>query len=81
MQEFSRAHTFQVKFYDFRQEFSFLALLMVGKEQGLIFISEKGQVAFLTSKKGQGAILIFKKRQRTFLTFKKRAGRGALRKT
>ena len=70
MQEFSRAHIFQVEFYDLRQESTFLALLMVGKGQGLFFISEKGQVAFLNSKKGQGAILIFKKR----------AGRGTLRK-
>ena len=53
-QEFSQAHTLQIEFYDFRQESSFLALLMMGKGQGLFFISEIGQGAFLTSKKGQG---------------------------
>ena len=61
MQEFSQMHTFQVAFCDFWQECSFLTLLMVGKRQGLFFISEKGQSAFLTSKKGQGAMLTFKK--------------------
>ena len=74
-------HTFQVAFSDFRQESSFLTLLMVEKGQGFFFISEKRQGAFLTSKKGQGAILTFKRRQGAFLTFKKRAGCGALRKT
>ena len=69
MLEFSRTHTFQVAFYDFRQESSFLTLLMVGKGQGLFFISEKGQGAFLTTKKGQDAILTFIKRQGTFLIF------------
>ena len=47
-------HTFQIEFYDFRQESSFLTLLMVGKGQGLFLISEKGQGAFLTNKKWQG---------------------------
>ena len=61
----------KVAFPDFRQESSFLALLMVKKGQGLFFIFEKGQGKISTSKKGQGAIL----------TFKKGAGRGALRKT
>ena len=72
--------TFQVAFYNFWQESSFLTLLMLGKGQGLFFISEKGQSAFLTSKKGKGAILTFKKRQGIFFTFKKKAGCGALRK-
>ena len=67
-------YTFQVAFNDFRLESNFLALLMVGKEQGLFFISEKGQGAFLTSKKKQGAILTFKKGQGSFLTLKKRQG-------
>ena len=79
VQEISWTHTLQVAFYDFQQESSCLALLMMGKGQGLFFISEKRQGAFLTSKKGQGAILTFKKGQDAFLTFKKRAGRGALR--
>ena len=74
VQEFYRTHTFQAEFYDFRQESSFLALLKVGKGQGLFFIFEKGQGAFLTSKKGQGAILIFNRRQGAFLTSKKRQG-------
>ena len=59
MYEFFRMFTFQVAFSDFRQESSFLALLMVEKGQGLFFISEKSQCAFLTSKKGQGTILTF----------------------
>ena len=60
MQEFSRVHSFQVTFYDLRQESSFLGLLMMEKGQGLFFISEKGQGAFLTSTKVQGVILTFK---------------------
>ena len=74
-QEFFWAHTFQVEFYDFRQESSFLILLMVRKGQGFFFISEKGQGAFLISKKQQGAILIFEKRQGIFSTFEKKARR------
>ena len=46
-------------FSDFRQESSFLTILMVEKRQGLFLISEKRQGAFLTSKKGQGTILTF----------------------
>ena len=64
-------HTFQVAFSDFRQESSFLALLMMEKGQGLFFISEKRQGAFLISKTGQGAILTFKRRQDAILSFKK----------
>ena len=80
MQEFFRKYTFQIAFSDFRQESSFLPLLMVEKVQGLFFISEKRQGAFLTSKKGQGAILTFERRQGAFLTFKKRTGCSALQK-
>ena len=81
MQEFFQTQTFHLAFSDFRQESSFLTLLMVEKGQSLFFISEERQGAFLTSKKRQGAILTFKRRQAAFLTFKKRAGRSALRKT
>ena len=54
VQEFSRMHAFQVAFYDFRQESSFLTLLMVGKGLGIFFSSEKGQGVFLTFKKRAG---------------------------
>ena len=84
MQELFRTHTFQVAFSNFRQESSLLALLMVEKGQGLFFIFEKKQGAFLTSKKGQGLFFIFEKRQGAFLisergqggilTFKRRQG-------
>ena len=74
-------HTFQIAFYDFWQESSYLALLMVRKGQSLFFMSEKGQGAFFTPKKGQSAILTFKKKQGAFLTSKKRTECGALRKT
>ena len=53
---------------------------MVGKRQGLFFISKIEQDAFLTSKKGQGIILAFKKRQDACMTFKKRAGHRGLPK-
>ena len=59
-------YIFQIAFHDFRQEFSFLTLLMVDKGHGLIFTSEKGQGLFLTSQKGQG----------TFVTSRKK-GQGA----
>ena len=81
VQEFSRMHIFRVQFYDLWQESSFLALLIVGKGQGLFFIAKKGQSSFLTLKKGQGSFLTPKKRQGAFLTLKKRAGHRALRKT
>ena len=55
---FSGAY-FSSKILHFRQESSFLALLMVRKGQGLFFISEKVQGAFLSSKNEQGALLIF----------------------
>ena len=61
VQKFSRMHTFQVEFYDFQQESSFFVLLIVGKEQGLFFISKTGQDAFLTPKKGRIHFLLFKK--------------------
>ena len=70
VQEFSQMHTFQVASYDFQQESSFLVLLVVGKGQGLFFISVKGQGAFSTSKKRQGAFLTSKKGQGKFLTSK-----------
>ena len=54
MQEFSLKHSFQVEFYDFRQESSFLTLLMVVKRQGAFLTSEKGQGVILTFKKGAG---------------------------
>ena len=72
MQEFFQTQTFHVAFSDFRQESSFLTLLMVEKGQGLFLISEKSQGAFLTSKKGQGAFLTSKKGQGAILTFKRR---------
>ena len=76
-----RTHTFQVAFSNFRQESSFLALLIVKKGQGAILTFKRRQGAILIFKKRQGAFLTFKKRQGVFLTFKKRAGRGTLRKT
>ena len=69
VQEFSRTHTFQVTFYNFCQESSFLTPLIVEKGQVLFFIFEKGQGEILTPKKGQGAILTFWKKLGTFLTF------------
>ena len=70
-QEFSRTHTFQIAFYGFWQESSFLALLIVEKKQGLFFNPEKGLGAFLTSKKEQDAILTLKKGRVHFWLLKK----------
>ena len=61
-----RMHIFQLAFRDFWQESGFLALLMMKKGQGLLFISIKGKGLFLTSKIGQS----------TFLTSKKMGGVG-----
>ena len=72
--EIFRMHIFQVPVHILRQESSFLALLMVKKGQGLLYISKKSKGLFFTFKNGWGTFITSKKGQGTFLTSIKEQG-------
>ena len=61
MQKFPQTHFFQVGFQNFWQKSGFFALLMIAKEQGTFFISNKCRTYFSLLKKNKAHFLLLKK--------------------